>query len=56
MVLNQIQLFENEVVFESDRLSLNMPMFPDNGEPYGLQMGTNNTINHLTIKMPLSVY
>jgi hypothetical protein len=33
MVLNQIQLFENEVVFESDRLQPEYADVPDNGAP-----------------------
>jgi hypothetical protein len=31
-------LFENEVVFESDRLQPEYADVPDNGGPYGLQM------------------
>jgi hypothetical protein len=42
-------LFENEVVFESDRLQPEYADVPDKG-PYGLHGSTNNTINHLTIK------
>jgi hypothetical protein len=49
-------LFENEVVFESDRLQ---PEYTDVGQWGTIWLtdgSTNNTINHLTIKMPLSVY
>jgi hypothetical protein len=49
MVLNQIQLFENEVAFESDRLQPEYADVPDNGG-YNTDGSTNNTINHLTIK------
>jgi hypothetical protein len=51
MVLNQIQLsLKMKSCLKAIDFSLNMPMFPDNGGPYGSTDGTNNTINHLTIK------
>jgi hypothetical protein len=57
MVPNQIQLSLKMKFFESDRLQPEYADVPGQWGTIWLTNGsTNNTINHLTIKMPLSVY
>jgi hypothetical protein len=53
---NQIQLSLKMKLFESDRLEPEYAMFRTMGNNHSLQMAAQNIINHLTIKMPLSVY